>query len=484
LKRLSLICLCVISSFVAFGQETAGVNTNATSGAVIKGKAPVAKKLLVVKLPKPKSFTLKNGLTVYFLEEHRTPAVRLNLILRAGSIYEPKPAVAEITASMLSEGTTSKNYVQLTDYTENLGMFVSASAGLDTANVTAAGLSENFDALVDTMADVLLHPSFPQDRLDYLKFNQRSGARQRRNNPAALVAELQSKVFYGGTKYARVPATPEETAAVTADDLRAFYASNYVPNGALLGVTGDVSLKTLRTKLEAAFADWKPAASTAALPAAEFAAPSAPQIYLVDRPHSAQSVLQFGSLAVKMNDPDYIPLVVANRVLGGGSSGRLFQNIRERKGYTYGAYSSLGAGRWPSIWGANASVRTAVTEPAIGEFFFEFKRLQSEPVGAGELESAKRSLIGSFARTLESPEAILGQTLELVQAGLPLDYWDTYPSKIEAVTPDDILRVAKKYLDLTHLQLMVVGEKSSIEAGLEKYGTVKLVDPTHVTAAR
>ena len=148
----------------------------------------------------------------------------------------------------------------------------------------------------------------------------------------------------------------------------------------------------------------------------------------------------------RRTDPDYIPLVVANRILGGGSSGRLFQNIREQKGYTYGAYSSLSAPRWPGIWGASASVRTPVTEPAAAEFFKEFARLQDEPVPDEELERAKRSIIGSFALTLENPQGVLARTMDLVENGLPLDYWDTYPAKIQAVTAEDVQRVARKYL--------------------------------------
>jgi predicted Zn-dependent peptidase len=234
--------------------------------------------------------------------------------------------------------------------------------------------------------------------------------------------------------------------------------------------------------LEAELADWKPNTDVTELPKAEFQAKKTAHIYLIDRPGSTQSVLQFGSLGVKQNDPDFIALTVANRVLGGGSSGRLFQNIREKKGYTYGAYSTLTAGKWPGIWGANASVRTEVTEPAVGEFFNEFKRLQSEPVPADELALAKRSLVGGFARTLESNDGILARTLELVQNDLPANYWDTYPKLIDAVTPADIMRVAKKYLGGPNVQLLVVGERKRIEPGLAKYGTVEVLDPNKIAS--
>ena len=328
------------------------------------------------------------------------------------------------------------------------------------------------------MSDTLLHPAFPAERLDRLKFVQKSQLGQRRTNPAAQIADISTKVFYGGTAYSRPAPTALQISGVTKDDLAAFYSAYYRPNGALLGVTGDVDMKTLKRKLEAAFATWQPAPQTATLPKAEFKPQETTKVFLVDRPGSAQTVLQFGNLSVRQSDPDYIPLVVANQVLGGGSSGRLFQNIRERKGYTYGAYSDLSASQWPGIWGARASVRTPVTEPATAEFFYEFNRLQNELVSESELDRAKRSLVGSFARTLESQEAVLGRTLDVVQNDLPKDYWDTYPARIQAVSPADVQRVARQYLGKDRIQVMAVGERSQIEAGLKKFGPVEIVEPS------
>jgi predicted Zn-dependent peptidase len=472
----------ILTAQVALAQDTSGVNQSAASGTVIKGKAPVAKEILHVRFPKPQSFKLKNGLSVYVLEDHRVPIVRFSLELRAGSVYESKEGVASATAALLSEGTQSKTFAQISDETESSGMSLNANAGLDTATLTAAGLSESTDALLALMTDVLLHPSFPADRLDRYKSAQRNGLSQRRTNPTALVAELQSQVFYGGTKFARPTPTSASIQAISRDDLVQFYQQYYRPGGAILGVTGDIDAKQLKAKLEAALANWKVAEALAELPKADFQPKQVAHIYLIDRPGSAQSVVQFGSLGVKQNDPDFIALTVANRVLGGGSSGRLFQNIREKKGYTYGAYSTLSAGKWPGIWGANASVRTEVTEPAVGEFFNEFKRLQNEPVPEKELALAKRSLVGGFARTLESNEGILARSLELVQNDLPSNYWDTYPKLIAAVTPADIMRVAKKYLGGGNVQLLVVGERKRIETGLAKYGTVEVIDPNKISS--
>ncbi len=461
----------------ALAQDGGAAGASAT---VMKGKAPVTKKLLVVKLPKPKSFTLSNGLTVYVLEDHRFPAVRMRLQMHAGSLFEPKPGVAEMTASMLTEGTKTRSSLQLAQETADLGASLGASSGADTASLSVAGLSETTDTLIGLMADVLLNPNFSAERLDRMKFQQVSGIAQRRSSPAAMTADLASKVYYGGTPYGKPSAKETEINAIAGDDLASFHDAFYRPNGAILGVSGDVDTKMLKVKLETALAAWKAASQTPDLPKADFKSHEATKIFLVDRPGSAQTVLQFGNLAIKQSDPDYIPLVIANRILGGGSSGRLFQNIREQKGYTYGAYSSLSGGRWPGIWGAGASVRTPVTEPAVREFFHEFDRLQDTPVSETDLERAKRSIVGGFAMTLESPDSILNRTLELVQNGLPLDYWDTYPAKIQAVTAVDVRRVAQKYLGKNRIQLIAVGERSQIEAGLKKFGPVEIVDASEL----
>ena len=317
---------------------------------------------------------------------------------------KPKPGVAEFTASMLTEGAGNRSYLEFAGAAEDIGATVNAAAGAASTTISASGLSESTDAMLALMRDALLHPTFPTDRLDRLKFQSTSQIVQRRTNPQSMIADLAAKVYYGGTAYNKPSATADQINAITGDDVKAFYATYYKPNGALLGVTGDVDAKSLKAKLETLFADWKPGTDTAQLPPADFKPSEATKVYLIDRPGSAQTVLQFGNLSVRQNDPDYIPLVVANQVLGGGSSGRLFQNIRERKGYTYGAYSALSASQWPGTWGASASVRTPVTQPATQEFFNEFTRLQDEPVSESELARAKRSIIGSFARTLESPE--------------------------------------------------------------------------------
>lgn len=466
-----------------WAQDTPGAQEPQTA-TVIKGKAPLSRTVLKVRLPRPRSFTLANGATVYLLENHKYPSVRISISMKAGSLMDAKQGVAETTAGLMADGTTTRDFKKLAEEFEAAGVSVSCSAGTTTATVSMSCLTDTLDKGLELMSDVLLHPAFPQDRLDRMKQSQRSQTGQRRSNPAGLMSDLSSRVYYGGTVYDRTSATADQVGAVTRDDLVAFHKGFYIPNGAIIGVTGDIRQGALKSRMETALAEWKAGPENHDVPIADVAAKGATRVYIVDRPASAQTVLGFGNVAVARQDPDYIPLVVANRILGGGSSARLFQTIREKKGYTYGAYSALAAGQWPGTWTASASVRTEVTEAAAREFLNEFNRLQDEPVPAEELARAKQSIVGSFALTLESSEGLLSRTLELVQGNLPLDYWDTYPARVQAVTAEDVQRVARKYLGKGRVQILAVGERKAIEEGLSRLGPVEIVDPASLSGGR
>jgi len=197
---------------------------------------------------------------------------------------------------------------------------------------------------------------------------------------------------------------------------------------------------------------------------------------LVDRPGSVQTVLQLGTLGIERTSPDYFAVLLADRVLGGGPSGRLFLNLREDKGYTYGAYSNFGSSKYRGTWTASSEVRTEVTDGAMKEFKYELTRLGTEKVSVDELENAKRAIIGGFALSLEQPGSLLQNIITQKLYNLPADYWDTYPQKVSAITADDVQRVAQKYIDMKHLQVVAVGDASKTREILSKYGTVQVYD--------
>ncbi|HEX9962904.1 MAG TPA: pitrilysin family protein, partial [Pyrinomonadaceae bacterium] len=243
----------------------------------------------------------------------------------------------------------------------------------------------------------------------------------------------------------------ESLRTLTPDALKQFHQTYYRPNNAILAVTGDITMKELMPRLEKAFGDWQ----KAEVPATKIptvAALSKPGIFLIDRPGSVQTVLQLGNVGIERTNPDYFSVLVMNQIFGGGPQARLFMNLREDKGYTYGAYSGFGGSKFPGTVQASSSVRTDVTEGALKEFMYEIKRIRDEKVPAEELENAKRSIIGSFALSLEQPQALLSNIVTQKLYGFPVAYWDDYPQQVSRITVDDVQRAAQKYLDLPHLQ--------------------------------
>ena len=454
-------------------------------------RAPVAKDILQVKLPQPQRFTLPagadkaGGARMLVVEDHKLPLLTITVSMRAGSLFESaaKPGVADLTAAQLNEGTRTKDYMQIARATEKIGASLGAGAGAERAVVSVSGLSENTDELVALLADVLLHPTFPADRLAKAKFQAVARRSQEEVNPQFLSGQLTRQILYGAsTPYGRPAPTPAQIQAITADDLRAFYTEHYrnAPE-TLIGVAGDVKAGDIEKKLAAALAAW-PAASGAetALPAGTFHPEEKTAIYLVDRPGSAQTLLTFTNLGIKRTDPDFFPLTVANYILGGSFNSRLNQDLREQKGYTYGVRSTVSTAKYPGTWTMGGSVRNAVTAPAITGFYSEFARMQSAPVTSGELDAAKRSIVGSFALTLESPAGVLSRLLDVVDYGLPADYWDTFPQRVQAVSPADVQRVTQTYLGTGRIQVVAVGEGKTIQSGLASYGPVTTLTPQQV----
>jgi predicted Zn-dependent peptidase len=472
-----LICAFLISTLAPLdGQEA----TIGPSRVELKNKAPVSREILRVKLPRPVEAKLKNGLTVLIFEDRRAPYINLQLYLTgAGALFEPgaMAGLANATAAMLTEGTKTRSSLQLAEHIDRLGAAVSAGSGFGSPEtiLSASGLSDNFDEWFAIVVDVLLNPSFPAGELEKLKQRQRAHLREQRSSSGFLTSERFNRAVYGDHPAAQVSPTLESIAKLTPEALSRWHRDRYAPGNAILGIAGDVRAKDLFPKLEKRLAAWKNGRENVAWPRNPDPVESR-RVLLVNRPNSVQTTLAIGNIAIDRRNPDYMAMAVMNYVIGGGASSRLFLNLREEKGYTYGVYSDFSALRYPGPWRAGGSMRTEVTEGALTEFFREFRRIREEKVEAEELESAKRAIVASFALSLEQPVRVLGFAITSKLYGFPADYWDAYPAKIMAVTADDVQRVARKYLNLDTLQVVAVGDASKIKAPLEKYGTVEVFD--------
>jgi predicted Zn-dependent peptidase len=447
---------------------------------VIKGNAPVSSEILRVKLPRAQEADLANGIHLMVLEDHRSPQITMQLIMQgAGGYYDPAESygLAGFTAAMMLEGTTSRTAQQIAQEQEAMASSVGVNGGGagETAVLSVSSLVENFDKTLALAADVLLNPSFPEQELARYKTRQKASAIQLRAQPAFLAAERYATVMYGSHPSGRVAPTPAEIDKVTREAIVAFHHTHYVPDQAICAIVGDTTFAEARKKTEAAFGSWKKAA-IAVPPVVDPAGVGPGRVYLVDRANSVQSSLIIGAPAINRVSADYDILSLLNTVVGGGPTGRLFLNLREEKGWTYGAYSSLSTPRYRGDWSASTEIRGDVTTQAVGEILNEIGRLQGELVPEKEFSDKKRSLVASYALSLETPTAILGNYITSRRYNLPADYWDKYPERIMAITREQVQAAAKKYLDPTRVQIVVVGDGSKIGEGLKKFGTVEVYD--------
>ena len=477
----ALMLIALLSS-LAFGQGGAAPaqQPQTTKGAVVKGKAPVSKEVLKVKLPRAEEGKLANGLQVVLLRSTKVPTFNMQMVVLSGGLSDPADyrGLASFTASLLREGTKTRASKDIAEQVDALGATIGAGSGFSSmsTNVSASGLVENFDQTLELFADVVRNPTFPQTEVDKYKTRTLSQLQLQRSIPQFLAQEQFSRAIYGTSHPASIVAPPADSLKkLSTKDLADFHAKYYRPNNAILAIVGDVTMKEIMPKLEKAFGSWEkgdvPATTIPAAPAQGEA-----KIYLIDRPGSVQTVLQLGTLGIERTSPDYFAVLLADRVLGGGPSGRLFLNLREDKGYTYGAYSGFGGSKFRGTWISSSEVRTDVTEGAMKEFMYELNRLRDEKVPAEELENAKRAIVGSFALSLEQPQSLLQNIITQKLYNLPADYWDAYPQKVDAISADDVQRVAQKYIDLGHLQVVAVGDASKAREVLAKYGKVEVFD--------
>ena len=425
-------------------------------------------------LPPIAKSKLSNGLEVWTVNQPELPIVSMNMVFKTGGTFEPtaKSGVSSMTATLLDDGTKTRSALDIENQLQSIGASLNASTGWDSTGVSLSTLTKNLDKALDIYADVIVNPSFPETELETVRRRTLVGFVQRKSNPNAISSVVYDRVLYGKDHpYGRQLSGDEVSIKnLSRTDLVSFYESTYRPNNAVLVVVGDVDSKTLLPKLEKAFANWKPGTvSNGTLPVAQMREKAG--IYLVDRPNSAQSVVSIGQIGVSRDNPDYFPLQVMNSILGGQFSARVNMNLREEKGYTYGARTGYVYRRGAGPFSASADVQTAVTKESVTEFLKELRGIRGEiPVTAKELDYNKQSLIRAYPRGFETVGQISGQLSNLVVYGLPDSYFNEFISKVNAVTLEDVNRVANKYLTPDKLAIVVVGDRKAIEPGLKELG--------------
>lgn len=422
-------------------------------------------------LPPIERFTLGNGVRVVFMEKGAVPLVELRLIFTAGSVDDPPEQVglASMAADMLDEGAGGKDAFELADAIDFLGASLSTSAGLHTTTVSLQSPLSRLGEALPLFADVVLRPNFSPGDLERLRGERLTGMIQAFDEPSSIGSAQFMQALYGSRHPYGRRETPASIRSLTVEDLATFHARMFRPERATLVAVGATTVAALRPALESALGSWKAAEPTGPVTVEPSKQVEGRTVFLVDKPGSAQSVVYVGRIGASRDTPDYSSLLVTNTVLGGSYTSRLNQNLREDKGYTYGAGSTFNFLPVPGPFLAFASIQSEFTAAALQEFLGEIRGM-SVRVPDEELERAKSYVALQYPKRFETVEQIARQLADLVVYGLPDDTFNTFTDRILAVAWTDVQSAAQDYLDPESLVFVVVGDRATIETQIRESG--------------
>jgi len=451
-------------------QTTSESNTHVPQAETFRRQHPAPLKSRALKIPAPVETKLANGLRIAIVRDERLPMVSFRLAFRGGDSSDPAemPGLSDMMAHLLTEGTANRTSLQIAEEVERLGATLSVSSASDFATIGASSLAVYADEILDLIADVTLRPSFPQNEIDLARDNTKQMLIQQRAQPNFLASERVAKVMFGQHPYARISPTGESLDAMTRDTFTAFHRKSFAPDRAVLVVVGDVDPDETAARLADLFGDWR----SDPHPEPTFPAPlerSARVLYVIDRSGSAQSNIVIANAGITRTSSDFFPMLLMHTILGANASSRLFMNLREEKGYTYGAYSSLDARRLAGTFRATAEVRTPVTGASLHEFFFELNRIRDERVPDEELRNAKSYLTGVFPIRIETQDGLIDQLTSVKMFDLPQNYLETYRDRVNEVTAADVQRVAELYVTPDRAAIVIVGDAAEIENQIKDY---------------
>ena len=427
--------------------------------------------------PKRTKARLANGLEVVLAESHTIPKFHGELFFRSGNaaVAHRAPALADMTATVVRTGTTKRASRQIEEDLRSLGADLGSSAGADTSAISFAGLSEFAEPLLELVNELARDASFPEAEFERERRQKLEEVKLERTQPGFLSGERLRKVLFGAHPYAEVAPTPQQVAAYKRADLQSVYREFYTPENGLLLLVGDFDSTAMLANVEKVFGSWSGKKPTAPQPTAP-PNPRGRRAYLVHLPGSVQTQILAGSHAITRKHPDWVKLSLTNSLYGGAFNSRLVMNIREDKGYTYSPRSGMNAMRQHGYFAVSAAVRNDVVAASLTEIFYELDRLRSLPVPEAELADAQNYLSGVFSMGIATQDGLLSQLSTVALNELPDDYLETYRGKVRAVTPDELMQTARKYLDSPNMQIVVVGDRAQIEAQAALFGELEVYD--------
>ncbi len=421
-------------------------------------------------LPEIRKTVLDNGLAVWFVEQRALPHVALNLVVNAGTDHDPSdlPGLAAFTAEMMDTGTGSMSALTIADRLDYIGAAISIQASLDATSAAMYTLTKHLNEALAVYSEIISAPAFPVDELERIRSQRLTMLLQQRDRPAYVANVTFNKILYGDHPYGSDPTGTESSLqAISRQNLQHFYQEHLRPRNSTLLIVGDASPSELAPMIGKAFEGWMPSGDPASMIKQAPATPSR-KVYLVDKPGAPQSEIRIGCPALPRNTPDFFAVIVMNRILGGQFSSRINMNLRERHGYTYGAWTAFRFAKREGPFVAMGGFISDKTDSAIVELLSEIERMHAEGITEEELEFSKKGICGSFALNFETPLQIASALQNIVLYGLPDDYFHNYVRNIQRVTLDDVRRVAAKYLDAATMSVLVVGDVKTIRPGVEK----------------
>jgi predicted Zn-dependent peptidase len=434
-------------------------------------------------LPRPRRFSLANGITVVLVEDHRTPTVTIEAAMPfdAGSSTDlisltNQVTLAEATGELLTAGAGARTSRELAREVESMGGRMSSAFADDYVEVSAEVISENAERILEFVADVLIRPTFPQSEISLFKNTRLDKLASDRQDPGFLADERFAREVFGRSTYAISSPTRRSVAAINRATVTSFYRRNVGPEGSVFVITGDFRPDRIEAKARELLGSWAAAnRSRAAAPVQARSLTSKPRrVLLIDRPGSQQADFRIGGQAVARNHPDYVKLLVTNAILGDGTSSRLFLNLRERLGYAYDVASYLEALKRSGAFYGGSQTRTEVAAAAIREMLAEFDRIRTGTVSDEELTSAKNYLNGLFSLSLASQEGIAARLRQAHIYGLGSDYLENYRSRIDSVTASQVQETARKYCGPDNAVIVVVGDAAKLRSSLASLGRVEV----------
>ncbi|HEY8376887.1 MAG TPA: pitrilysin family protein, partial [Nannocystis sp.] len=422
-----------------------------------------------VQFPDLQKVTLNNGLEIYVVENHEVPLISAHLVIRAGTMDDEQ--LAEFTASMLGEGTKTRSKAKIDEEIEFVGASLGAEADIHDTSVYTTVLTRDIKLALTLIADEVMNPVFPAEALDKLKDKAKAALQVAKSNSDVLADHLFKMVAYpGGHPYGRPLATEAQIDAVTVDALKQFHDKFYRSNNSYLILAGDITVPEAQKLGEQVFGKWKPLdGDPPPHPLNAFKKYQHPPkliVHLVNRPGSAQSDIRVGNLSLARKHPDWIKLELASDILGGGSTGRLFLDIREEKGLTYGIYTAMDPGLAPGTWKIWTKTKTATTGEMLTAIFDHIKKMRDEDVTRQEFEDTTRKKIGSFPLSIETAQQIASRVHTILTYGLPPDYYKTYRDEVRKAQLPEMKVIAGKYMNAVPI-VVVVGRADKVESQIK-----------------